>query len=112
MSGFDANRVYSVSVHDLPAAATPDSPSETEKLLVDFILQFRVGGEFIYRFVTFLCLECHSLTICSDKLRGNILLKQHVLEVDLRHVSIYHDELAHAIQDRPADVLPLVSTLM
>jgi len=53
MSGFDANRVYSVSVHDLPTAATPDSPSETEKLLVDFILQFRVGGEFIYRFVTF-----------------------------------------------------------
>ncbi|KIM48342.1 hypothetical protein M413DRAFT_440069 [Hebeloma cylindrosporum] len=91
MSGFDANRVYSVSVHDLPAAATPDSPSETEKLLVDFILQFRVGGEFIYR----------------DKLRGNILLKQHILEVDLRHVSIYHDELAHAIQDKPADVLPL-----
>ncbi len=51
MSGFDANRVYSVSVHDLPAAASPDTPSETEKLLVDFILSFRVGGEFIYRCV-------------------------------------------------------------
>ena len=48
------------------------------------------------------------LTFCSDKLRGNILLKQHILEVDLRHVSLYNDELAHAIQDRPADVLPLV----
>ncbi|KAF9481040.1 ATP dependent DNA helicase [Pholiota conissans] len=91
MSGFDQNRVYSVSVHDLPPAAAPDSPSETEKLLVDFILSFRVGGEFIYR----------------DKLRGNILLKQLVLEVDLRHISLFNDELAHAIQDRPADVLPL-----
>ncbi|KAF8807264.1 MCM-domain-containing protein [Phlegmacium glaucopus] len=91
MSGFDANRVYSVSVHDVPAATSPDLPSETEKLLFEFIQQFRVGGEFVYR----------------DKLRGNILLKQHVLEVDLRHVSLYNDELAHAIQDRPADVLPL-----
>ncbi|KAF8202944.1 MCM-domain-containing protein [Pholiota molesta] len=91
MSGFDVNRVYSVSVHDLPPAAAPDSPSETEKLLIDFILSFRVGGEFIYR----------------DKLRGNILLKQLLLEVDLRHVSLFNDELAHAIQDRPADVLPL-----
>ncbi|PPQ69616.1 hypothetical protein CVT25_013699 [Psilocybe cyanescens] len=91
MSGFDANRVYSVSVHDLPAATSPDTPSETEKLLVDFILSFRVGGEFVYR----------------DLLRGNILLKQHLLEVDLRHVGLYNDELAHAIQDRPADVLAL-----
>lgn len=44
----------------------------------------------------------------SDKLRGNILLKQHLLEVDLRHVGLFNDELAHSIQDRPADVLPLV----
>jgi len=47
----------------------------------------------------------------SDKLRGNILLKQHLLEVDLRHVGLFNDELAHAIQDRPADVLPLVRYL-
>lgn len=40
-----------------------------------------------------------------------MLLKQHLLEVDLRHVGLYNDELAHAIQDRPADVLPLVSAL-
>lgn len=49
----------------------------------------------------------HAISI-SDKLRGNILLKQHVLEIDLRHVSLFNDELAHVIQDRPADVLPLV----
>lgn len=51
MSGFDANRVYSVSVHDVPAATSPDSPAETEKLLFEFIQQFRVGGEFVYRYV-------------------------------------------------------------
>ncbi|KAF8078299.1 MCM2/3/5 family-domain-containing protein [Lyophyllum atratum] len=91
MSGFDANNVYTVSIHDPPSATSPESPSETEKLLFEFLLQYRVGGEFIYR----------------DKLRGNLLLKQHILEVDLRHVSLFNDELAHAIQDRPAEVLPL-----
>ena len=34
-----------------------------------------------------------------------------MLEVDLRHVSLYNDELAHAIQDRPADILPLVNSI-
>jgi DNA replication licensing factor MCM5 len=53
MSGFDANNIYTVSVHDNPSAPAPDSPSETEKLLLDFLLEFRVGGEFIYRFVPF-----------------------------------------------------------
>ncbi|KAG6866855.1 hypothetical protein C0991_008791 [Blastosporella zonata] len=91
MSGFDANNVYTVSVHDLPAAISPESPSETEKLLYEFLLQYRVGGEFIYR----------------DKLRGNLLLKQYFLEVDLRHISLFNDELAHIIQDKPAEVLPL-----
>ncbi|KAF9229538.1 MCM-domain-containing protein [Gyrodon lividus] len=91
MSGFDANRVFTVNVHDPPAATSTDTPSQAEKLLLDFLLQYRVGGEFIYR----------------DKLRGNILLKQYQLEVDLRHLGLYNDELAHAIQDRPADILPL-----
>jgi hypothetical protein len=51
MSGFDGNHVFTVSVHDPPAAASPDSPSQTEKLLLEFLLQYRVGGEFIYRSV-------------------------------------------------------------
>lgn len=90
MSGFDVDRVYAVGIHDRPDDR-PDAPSETTKLLNDFLLQFRVGGEFIYR----------------DKLRANLLLKQHYLEVDLRHVALYNEELAHSIQDRPGDVLPL-----
>ncbi|KZT74892.1 MCM-domain-containing protein [Daedalea quercina L-15889] len=94
MSGFDADRVFSVSVHDVPEPTAPESPSQTEKLLLDFLLQYRVGGDFIYR----------------DKLRANLLLKQYQLEVDLRHIGLYNDELAHAIQDRPADILPLFET--
>ncbi|KAI0670194.1 ATP dependent DNA helicase [Trametes maxima] len=91
MSGFDADRVYSVSVHDVPEPTAPELPSQTEKLLLDFLLQYRVGGDFIYR----------------DKLRANLLLKQHQVEVDLRHVGLYNDELAHAIQEKPGEVLPL-----
>ncbi|EIW64546.1 ATP dependent DNA helicase [Trametes versicolor FP-101664 SS1] len=91
MSGFDSDRVYSVAVHDVAEPTAPELPSQTEKLLLDFLLQYRVGGDFIYR----------------DKLRANLLLKQHQVEVDLRHVGLYNDELAHVIQERPADILPL-----
>ncbi|TEB39338.1 ATP dependent DNA helicase [Coprinellus micaceus] len=80
MSGFDANRVWTVPL-----------PSETEQLLYEFLQYFRIGEDFVYR----------------DKLRANLLIKLYLLEVDLRHVSLFHDELAHAIQDRPSDVLPL-----
>ncbi|KAK7064534.1 DNA helicase [Favolaschia claudopus] len=90
MSGFDAPAVFTVAAHDPPPAISPDSPSETEKLLLEFLLQYRLGGEFIYR----------------DKLRANMLLKQRILEVDLRHLSLYNDELAHAIQDNPSVALP------
>jgi len=49
MSGFDADRVYSVSVYQNTPSFSTESPSETEKLLLDFLLQYRLGGEFIYR---------------------------------------------------------------
>ena len=111
MSGFDADRVWNVSVHGVPDPTAPDAPSETAKLLYDFLLQYRVGGEFIYRCVWSSISSTGRVSQIwySDKLRANLLLKQHFLEVDLRHVGLYNDELAHAIQDRPTDVLPLVS---
>ena len=111
MSGFDADRVWNVSIHDVPDPTAPDAPSETAKLLHDFLLQYRVGGEFIYRCVWSPSdppAEPHEYGHTRDKLRANLLLKQYFLEVDLRHVGLYNDELAHAIQDRPTDVLPLV----
>lgn len=38
-------------------------------------------------------------------------MKHYQLEVDLRHISLYNDELAHLIQNKPADVLPLVRSV-
>jgi len=51
MSGFDADKIWNVSVHGVPDPTAPEAPSETAKLLYDFLLQYRVGGEFIYRCV-------------------------------------------------------------
>ncbi|KAH8120608.1 MCM-domain-containing protein [Phellopilus nigrolimitatus] len=90
MSGFDANRVFSVAVHDAPPSQSLEQPAEVERMLLEFLLQYRVGGEFIYR----------------DKLRANLLLKQYYLEVDLQHVGLYNEELAHALQEQPGEIIP------
>ena len=89
-SGFEANRVYSVSV--LQGEQHPDSPAELEKLFFDFLSGFRVGGEFIYR----------------DRLRSSLLLHHHTLDVDLRDLVAWNDELAQKVQEQPGDMIPLV----
>jgi DNA replication licensing factor MCM5 len=43
-------------------------------------------------------------------LRANLLLKLHVLEINLSHLILYHQELGYAIQERPAEFLPLFET--
>lgn len=48
-SGFDQNRVYSVQV--LEGNQAENSPSTTEGLFLEFLKNFRVGGEFVYRYV-------------------------------------------------------------
>ena len=64
MSGFDAERTYSIS-SNRPVRKEPDCsielPSNSEKLLLDFLLQYRVGNDFIYRYVLFnasICVLC------------------------------------------------------
>ena len=49
MSGFEPNRVYSVAAHRQPPATAPETPAETEKLLIQFLRDFRVGEAYIYR---------------------------------------------------------------
>ncbi len=54
MSGFDANVIHTVPIlgdRQLNAAGL-DNASDTERLLLDFLTQFRVEGQFIYRYVT------------------------------------------------------------
>ncbi|KAG8829817.1 minichromosome maintenance protein 5 [Serendipita sp. 399] len=92
MSGFDANLVHTVPIlGDRPLTNNLENASDTERLLLDFLLQYRVGGQFMYR----------------DQLRANLLLRINSLEVDLKHVALYNEDLAYAIQNRPGDILPL-----
>lgn len=72
MSGFDAERTYSLRTNrplTKPLDTSIDLPSNTEKLLLGFLLQYRVANDFIYRFVLsirvqfWLCLSHrHSVT--------------------------------------------------
>lgn len=56
MSGFDANIIHTVPVlNDRYNAAGLDNASDTERLLLDFLTQFRVEGQFLYRYVTKSC---------------------------------------------------------
>ncbi|KAF8329815.1 MCM2/3/5 family-domain-containing protein [Cantharellus anzutake] len=96
MSGFDANTVHAVPVLRPDPSSSSGlsgglSSSEFNSLLRDFIMAFRVGGDFIYR----------------DQLRANVILKQYLLDVDLRHVGLFHEELGHAIQVHPGVLVPL-----
>ncbi|KAK4689763.1 DNA replication licensing factor MCM5, partial [Tremellales sp. Uapishka_1] len=94
MSGFDQNRVYSVQV--LQGEERPDSNTEIERLFFEFLSGFRVGGEFVYR----------------DRLRSSLLLHHHTLDVDLKDLVAYNEELAQRIQERPGDMIPLLESAL
>lgn len=51
MSGFDTNLIHAVPILGdqpvLPGGA--DNPSEAERQFFDFLMQYRIGGQFIYR---------------------------------------------------------------
>ena len=57
-----------------------------------FLSGFRVGGEFIYR----------------DRLRSSLLLHHHSLEVDLRDLGVWNEELGQKVQEQPGEMVPLV----
>lgn len=54
MSGFDANFIHTVPIlGEQPLSQNLENASDTERLLLDFLLQYRVGGQFLYRLATF-----------------------------------------------------------
>ncbi|KAK9450358.1 MCM2/3/5 family-domain-containing protein [Limtongia smithiae] len=87
---FDQARVYAATV--LPSEVSgEDSRLELEESFHDFILEFRIENDFIYR----------------DQLRENILIKKYCLSVDVGHLISYNEELAHRLSNEPAELLPL-----
>ncbi|RKO97491.1 DNA replication licensing factor mcm5 [Caulochytrium protostelioides] len=88
--GWDTGRVFSVGP-TIRTAENPHSRSKTEEKFRDFLREFRLNQEFIYR----------------DQLRQNFLVGRHFVEVNLAHLAAYDDELANQLRDRPGEYLPL-----
>lgn len=87
----EEGRIWSVGV--LEGAEQQNAPSEIERLFYDFLHGFRIEDQWTYR----------------DALRSALLLKHHTLEVDLRDLVAWNEELAQKVQDKPGEMIPLVS---
>ena len=93
MSGFDTGRVYSTqALAGSQSARSQDAPVQNENSLFEFVQNFRLGSEYIYR----------------DRLRSNLLVKEPTVDVQLEHVQMWSPSLAQALRETPAEILPLV----
>ncbi|ODN83451.1 hypothetical protein L202_01589 [Cryptococcus amylolentus CBS 6039] len=90
----EEGRIWSVGV--LEGAQNQNSPSELEKLFYEFLQGFRIDGNWIYR----------------DALRSALLLKHHTLEVDLRDLVAWNEEMAQKVQEQPGEMIPLLETAL
>ncbi|KAK9464152.1 MCM2/3/5 family-domain-containing protein [Lipomyces oligophaga] len=88
---FDIGRVFSATVLAPSEDPNEHARKDTEDSFRDFILEFRIDSEFIYR----------------EQLRENILVKRYCLSVELAHLISYNEELAHRLTNDPADLLPI-----
>ncbi|KAF2816581.1 DNA replication licensing factor mcm5 [Mytilinidion resinicola] len=71
-------------------------PSRIEQALVDFIMEFHINNVFVYR----------------DQIRENVLVKQFYCDIDVAHLISYNEELAHRLQNEPADIIPLFESAL
>ncbi|KAJ1656983.1 minichromosome maintenance protein 5 [Dispira simplex] len=87
--GWDTGRIYSTSV--LPGEVHQNDNSIVEQELFNFLQNFCVDNQFIYR----------------DQLRQNLMVKNHLLEIDMQDVISYDENLGHKLSEQPGDILPL-----
>ena len=90
----DHRSVYSLSIGfgDSGRDAEADTRSKVQQQIIDFILQFRVDNQFVYR----------------DQIRENVLAKRYYCDVNMSHLISFNEELAHRLSSEPADMIPLV----
>lgn len=95
MSGFDKGAIYTTSVLQGDSdSLTNRSLSEIEKDFTNFINNFRIGEDFIYR----------------DNLRSSLLAKIYNLSIDLNHLLLFNEDLGYKLSQSPAELLPLFET--
>ncbi|KAI9141782.1 MCM2/3/5 family-domain-containing protein [Paraphysoderma sedebokerense] len=87
--GWDQGAIYSTSV--FPANEPEQSLNKIESSFFNFIQQFRIDEQYIYR----------------DQLRQNLMVGKYCLDVSLDHLRYYAEELADQVYSRPAALLPL-----
>ncbi|KIR59749.1 minichromosome maintenance protein 5 (cell division control protein 46) [Cryptococcus bacillisporus CA1873] len=90
----EEGRIWSVGV--LEGAEQQNAPSEIERLFYDFLHGFRIEDQWTYR----------------DALRSALLLKHHTLEVDLRDLVVWNEELAQKVQEKPGEMIPLLEAAL
>ncbi|CAB61472.2 DNA replication licensing factor mcm5 [Schizosaccharomyces pombe] len=88
-TGWERSAVYYTPV--LPGEQELDSNVSHEKNFIQFIEEFVIDNDFIYR----------------TQLRDNLVVKQYMLNIDLRHLISYNEDLAHLLLSQPTDILPL-----
>ena len=91
----DRQTAYSISIFGSQAGDERQdgtNPSRIQQQLVDFVMDFHLDNVFLYR----------------DQIRENVLVKQYYCDIDIAHLISYDEELAHKLQQDPAEVLPLV----
>ena len=92
----DRQTAYSISIFGSQAGDERQdgtSPSRVQQQLVDFVMDFHIDNIFLYR----------------DQIRENVLVKQYYCDIDIAHLISYDEELAHKLQQDPAEIIPLVS---
>ncbi|AJV59349.1 Mcm5p [Saccharomyces cerevisiae YJM1388] len=90
---FDRPEIYSAPVLQ---GESPNDDDNTEiiKSFKNFILEFRLDSQFIYR----------------DQLRNNILVKNYSLTVNMEHLIGYNEDIYKKLSDEPSDIIPLFET--
>lgn len=87
---FERPEIYGAQV--LPGEQPQDNSfNEITRAFRSFILEFRLGSQFIYR----------------DQLRENLLIKNYFLKVNSEHLIGFNEELNKKLTDDPTEMIPL-----
>ncbi|EEB06311.1 MCM complex subunit Mcm5 [Schizosaccharomyces japonicus yFS275] len=88
-TGWEQSNIYYTPV--LPGEQQEDSKANYERSFVRFLEEFVIDGNFVYR----------------TQLRDNLLVKKYCLEVEVKHLISFNEDLAHLLSSEPAEMLPL-----
>ncbi|SMN21268.1 similar to Saccharomyces cerevisiae YLR274W MCM5 Component of the hexameric MCM complex [Maudiozyma saulgeensis] len=87
---FDRPEIYSAPVLQ-GVAPNDDDNTEIIKSFRNFILEFRIDSQFIYR----------------EQLRNALLVKNYSLSVNMEHLIGYNEDLFKRLSDEPSEIIPL-----